>query len=63
VLRPPVFSHGFTSFLWGLTLGLFVWIFLLSVDIGGGAAFIYGLLAGLAIFFFILLFGGPEYRR
>jgi len=21
-LRPPVYSHGFTSFLWGLGLGL-----------------------------------------
>jgi hypothetical protein len=49
--------------MWGFWLGLFVWIFLLSVDIGGGAAFIYGFLAGLAIFFYVLLFGGEQYRR
>jgi hypothetical protein len=62
-VRLPSFSRGFTSFMWGFWLGLFVWIFLLSVDIGGGAAFIYGFLAGLAIFFYVLLFGGEQYRR
>jgi hypothetical protein len=62
-LRPPVFSHGFTSFLWGFGLGLFVWIGLLGVGFGGGPAFILGLLAGLAIFFYVLLFGGEQYRR
>jgi hypothetical protein len=63
VLRPPAFSHGFTSFLWALGFGLFVWIGLLAVGIGGGAAIVYGFLVGLASFFFILLFGGPRYRR
>jgi hypothetical protein len=62
-MRPPAFSRGFTSFLWGFFLGLFVWIFLLSVDIGGGTAVIYGFLAGLAIFFYVLLYGGEQYRR
>ena len=62
-LRPPSFSHGFTSFLWAFGLGLFVWIGLLAVDIGGGAAFLFGLLAGLGIFFYVLLLGGERYRR
>jgi hypothetical protein len=62
-LRPPVYSHGFTSFLWGLGLGLFVWIGLKAVDVSGGAAFLFGLIAGVAIFFYVLLKGGAEYRR
>lgn len=61
-LRPPSFSPGFTSFLWALGLGLFVWIFLLSVGVGGGKAFLLGLLAGLGIFFYVLLYGGERYR-
>ena len=62
-LRPPAFSHGFTSFLWALGFGLFVWVGLLSVDVGGGTAFLLGLVAGIGIFFYILLFGGEQYRR
>jgi hypothetical protein len=62
-LRPPAFSHGFTSFLWAFALGLFVWFGLLAVDVGGGTAFLLGLVAGIGIFFFVLLFGGEQYRR
>jgi hypothetical protein len=61
-LRPPAFSHGFTSFLWGFGLGLYVWIGLLAVGTGGGTAFVLGLLAALGIFFLVLLYGGEEYR-
>ena len=60
-LRPPSFSPGFTSFLWGFGLGLFVWIFLLSVGVSGGNAFLLGLLSGLGIFFYVLLYGGERY--
>ena len=49
--------------LWGLGLGLFVWIGLKAVDVSGGAAFLFGLIAGVAIFFYVLLKGGAEYRR
>ncbi len=61
-LRPPAFSHGFTSFLWGAGLGLFVWIGLLGIGVSAGIAFIVGFLAALAIFFYVLLSGG-HYRR
>ena len=62
-LRPPAFSHGFTSFLWGVGLGAFVWIGLLGVGVSAANAFLFGLLAGLGIFFYVRLFGGEQYRR
>ncbi|MBD0291559.1 MAG: hypothetical protein ICV74_09915 [Thermoleophilia bacterium] len=61
-MRPPALSHGFTSFLWALGLGLFVWVFLLSVDVSGGVAFLLGLVVAVGIFFYVLLFGGDRYR-
>lgn len=61
--RPPAFSPGFTSFLWGLVLGLFVWIGLLAVDVGTGTAFLLGLVAGVLIFFFVRLYGEDQLRR
>jgi hypothetical protein len=62
-LRPPAFSHGFTSFLWAVGLGLFVWIGLVAVDVAGGTAFLFGFLAALGIFFFVRLYGSDDYRR
>ena len=62
-LRPPAFRQGFTSVLWGVGLGAFVWLFLLSVGVSGGTAFLLGFLAALAIFFFVRLYGGDEYPR
>jgi hypothetical protein len=62
-LRAPSFSRGFTSFLWGLGLGLYVWIGLLAVGVDGANAFLFGLLAAFGIFFFVLRFGGARYKR
>ncbi len=62
-LRPPAFSHGFTSFLWSLGLGAFIWVFLLSVGVSGGTAFLLGFVCGIGIFFYVLVFGGEQYRR
>lgn len=61
--RPPAFSPGFTSFLWGLGLGLFVWIGLLAVGVGNGTAFLFGVIAGALIFFFVRLNGEDQLRR
>ena len=61
--RPPAFSPGFTSFLWGLGLGLFIWIGLLAVGVGNGAAFLFGVVAGALIFFFVRLNGEDQLRR
>jgi hypothetical protein len=63
MLRPPAFSHGFISFLWGAGLGAFVWIGLLAVGVGMGPAFLFGLIAAFLIFFYVRLFGGEEFRR
>ena len=62
-LRPPAFSHGFTSFLWGVGLGLFVWIGLLSIDVSRGTAFLFGVIAAGLLFFFVRLYGSDEFRR
>ena len=61
-LRPPAFSHGFTSFLWAFGLGAYVWIGLVAVGVGVGTALLLGLLAGVGIFFLVLFYGGEEFR-
>jgi hypothetical protein len=61
--RPPAFSPGFTSFLWGLGLGAFVWAGLLAVGVSLGTAFLFGLLSGVLIFFYVRLYGADRLRR
>jgi hypothetical protein len=62
-LRAPSFSRGFTSFLWGFGLGLYVWLGLAAIGVGSATAFLFGFLVGLAIFFYVLRFGGPQVKR
>jgi hypothetical protein len=62
-LRQPAYGHGFASLLWGVGLGIFVWIGLIAVDVDTATAFLFGVLAGVGIFFLVLLLGGPRYRR
>jgi hypothetical protein len=52
-LRPPAFSHGFVSFLWGLALGGFV---------GLGTAILIGLLTAALVFFAVRVLGDDRYR-
>lgn len=61
-LRAPAQSQGFSALLWGVGLGLYVWIGLLAVDVKGGAAFLFGALAAIGIFFFVLRLGGERFR-
>jgi hypothetical protein len=61
--RPPAFSPGFTSFLWGLALGAFLWVGLLAIGVGGGTAFLFGILSAVLIFFYVRLFGEDQLRR
>jgi hypothetical protein len=61
--RPPAFSPGFTSFVWGVTLGAFIWIGLLAVGVSGATSFIFALVAAMLIFFYVRLFGADQLRR
>ncbi|HEU4450336.1 MAG TPA: hypothetical protein VFR63_10215 [Gaiellaceae bacterium] len=60
--RPPAFSPGFQSFLWGLALGAYVWIGLLAIGTASATALILGIVAGVLIFFFVRLLGEDKLR-
>jgi len=62
-LRPPSVSRGFSSFLWGLFLGAFIWGGLLAVGVSGATSFIVGAVAGLGIFVYVRVYGGDEPAR
>lgn len=59
--RPPSLNHGVTSALWGIGLGAFIWIGLISVEIVSRlSSLVFGIVGGVLIFFFVLLFGEDE---
>jgi hypothetical protein len=62
-LRPPALSPGFTSLLWGIALGAFIWLGLLAIGISAATAFLFGVVAGTLIFFYVRLFGADQLRR
>jgi hypothetical protein len=62
-LRPPSIDRGVTSFLWGLGLGVYLWLGMLAVGVSGATAFILSAIAGGGIFLFVRLFGGDDVRR
>ena len=62
-LRPPAFSPGFTSFLWGVGLGIFIWLGLLAIGVSSGTAFLFAVVAGVLIFFYVRLFGADQLNR
>lgn len=62
-LRPPAFSPGFTSFVWGVSLGLFIWIGLLAVGVGMATSILAGLVGGALIFFYVRLYGRDQLNR
>jgi hypothetical protein len=61
--RPPAFSPGFTSFVWAIVFGGFIWVGLLAIGVSGGTAFLFGLVSAVVIFFYVRLFGADLLRR
>ena len=59
--RPPSLNHGLTSALWGVGLGAFIWIGLISVEIVSRlSSLVFGIVGGVIIFFLVLLLGQDE---
>jgi hypothetical protein len=59
-LRMPSLDRGFTSFLWAVGLGLYLWLGMLAVGVDGATAFILAAVSGFGIFFFVRIFGEHE---
>lgn len=56
--RAPALNHTFTSALWGIGLGAFIWVGLLSVEITSRlTSLICGIVGGIMIFFYVVMFG------
>jgi hypothetical protein len=62
-LRPPSIDHGVISFIWGIGLGLYIWLGLLAVGVSKATAVIFGLLSAGAIFLLVRILGEQELRR
>lgn len=56
-LRPPSIDHGVVSFLWGLGLGLFIWVGLLAIGISQPTAIIVSALCAFGIFLYVRIYG------
>jgi hypothetical protein len=61
--RPPAFSPGFQSLLWGLIIGAYIWVGLLAIGTDGASAFLFGAVGGVLTFFFVRLRGNDPLRR
>jgi hypothetical protein len=55
--RLPSIDHGVVSFLWGLGLGLFIWLGLLAISVSQATALIVAAVAGFLIFLFVRIYG------
>jgi lipopolysaccharide export LptBFGC system permease protein LptF len=62
-LRPPSSDHGVISFIWGVGLGLFVWIGLRAVGVENATAFVIACVSAFAIFLVVRIYGEEEPRR
>ena len=62
-LRPPSIDHGIVSALWGIGLGLYLFLGMLSVGVDLATTFIVSALAAAAIFLFVRLRGEEQLRR
>ena len=62
-LRPPSVDQGVQAGLWGIGLGITIWLGLLSVGVSGATSFIMGAVGGAAIFLYVRIFGEEEPQR
>ncbi len=62
-LRPPSIDHGIVSALWGIGLGLYLFLGMLSVGVTTATSLIVSALVAAAIFFFVRLRGEEQLRR
>ena len=62
-LRMPSIDHGVVSFLWGLVLGLYLWLGMLAVGVSKATAFILAAVAGFLIFLYVRIYGEDEPGR
>ena len=61
--RPPSIDHGVASLLWGVGLGILIWLGLLAVGVSKATSFIFAALSAAAIFLLVRIFGEEELRR
>ncbi len=61
--RPPAFSPGFTSLVWGICLGAFIWLGLLAIGVSGATAFLSAVISAVVIFFYVRLYGADPLNR
>jgi hypothetical protein len=61
--RMPAVSPGFSAFVWGLVLGIYIIIGMLAIGISKGTSLVTGVLAGFLIFFYVRLTGADQLRR
>jgi hypothetical protein len=61
-LRPPSVAHGVISLIWGLAIGLFIWIGLLAIGIHQATAFILAVLSACGIYVFVRICGADRPR-
>ena len=61
--RPPSIDKGVVAFLWAFGFFLYLWLGMIAVDVGKGAAFILAAVAAGAIFLYIRIYGEDRPRR
>jgi hypothetical protein len=59
----PARSHSFTSCLWALGLGLYIWLGGVAIGWSRAMAFIIAIVSGFAIFVLVRNYGEDEPRR